>query len=47
MLCLYNGKSKWISCDIQDIRLVLFGGYYHDLEPYHDFVVEIVYFLSK
>ena len=27
--------------------LVLTGGYYHDLEPYHDFVVEIVYFLNE
>ena len=24
--------------------LVLTGGYYHDLERYHDFVVEIMYF---
>ena len=27
--------------------LVLTGGYLYDLEPYHDFVVEIVYFLNK
>ena len=29
------------------LGLVLTGGYYHDLEHYHDFVVEIIFFFLR